>query len=555
MAVIARSFQSPTLVLLAFDWPAGDGRPDFLGFAILRTPGFSGAPESWLPNRIGFNGPKPDQGDFSSKEAPLQKFYWWDARIDTRDRGATFSYRVTPVIGTAGALRLLDGESATIGVRIPEVEEHGITTYFNRAVVSSQAFEKQFPDISTSTLQKAARAWLANGMELAVSEFLGRATGKAVEGAIYHLSDSMWIIPGLKQYGSALSLAYNQTAGDHTSDAAISELVAAGRPKAGFHARTHANIMHNKFLIRVGAADAAEAVLAGSANFTSEGLSAQANVIHAFESPALAGLYLERKRLLDGDPSLAETRAKQRGWSEKIGVGDAKVRVYFPPEAQDGRASLQTIVDAVKNAAHSVLLCAYDPTDKPLLDAVFGAADIGKMMLALVNRVSDTAPSGDPSRADVAAKIEIMNRSAKDHDVAGFQAFKSSDTPTGFAPERVLWPGENPKIMVRVHHKFVVIDAEGDRPIVFTGSANFSANSLHNNDENLLEITECPRLAGIYFAEFLRLFEHYRARMQFDRRKAGDHEAFRLTSDSTWSRKYFVKGSPEAKARIAMVGG
>jgi hypothetical protein len=40
------------------------------------------------------------------------------------------------------------------------------------------------------------------------------------------------------------------------------------------------------------------------------------------------------------------------------------------------------------------------------------------------------------------------------------------------------------------------------------------------NDENLLEITESPRLAGIYLAEFLRLYEHYRARMAFDRRQA-----------------------------------
>ena len=54
--------------------------------------------------------------------------------------------------------------------------------------------------------------------------------------------------------------------------------------------------------------------------------------------------------------------------------------------------------------------------------------------------------------------------------------------------------------MVRVHHKFVVIDAESDHPVVFTGSANFSGNSLHHNDENLLEITDCPRLAGRYMA-------------------------------------------------------
>ena len=87
MAVIVQSYLSPTLVLLAFDWSEAIERKDFLGFAIQRTPGFDGAASSWLPNRIGFEGPKPDQSDFPSDVAPIQKFYWWDARIDTKDRG------------------------------------------------------------------------------------------------------------------------------------------------------------------------------------------------------------------------------------------------------------------------------------------------------------------------------------------------------------------------------------------------------------------------------------------------------------------------------------
>jgi hypothetical protein len=234
MPVIAKSYLSPTLVLLAFDWPNGDERTDFLGFAIERTPGFDGAPRSWLPNRIGFNGPKPDQGDMASNMAPIQKFYWWDARINTKDRATTFTYRIVPVTGASTALQLLDGEAGTIDVTIPEVEEHGITTHFNRAVVSSQAFQKQFPALTTPSQQKAARAWLANGMEQAVPEFLARATGRDIEGAIYHLTDDTWIIPAIKDYGGSVSLAYNQTSEDHTSDSAIQQLVAAGRPDSAF---------------------------------------------------------------------------------------------------------------------------------------------------------------------------------------------------------------------------------------------------------------------------------------------------------------------------------
>src|SRR5262249_12050556 len=142
MPVVVKSYTSPTLVLLAFDWPDGDAKNDFLGFAIERTPGFYGAAKSWLPNRIDFNGPKGDAhgepADAPSNVAPIQKFYWWDARINTADRGTTIVYRVVPVTGPYNALKLVDAEAKTIPVRIPQVVENGITTHFNRAVMSSQ---------------------------------------------------------------------------------------------------------------------------------------------------------------------------------------------------------------------------------------------------------------------------------------------------------------------------------------------------------------------------------------------------------------------------------
>jgi hypothetical protein len=71
MPLVAKSYASPTVVLLAYDWPEGDGRVDFLGFAIERRPGFHAAAASWLPNRIGFNGPQADHSDFLSKDTPM----------------------------------------------------------------------------------------------------------------------------------------------------------------------------------------------------------------------------------------------------------------------------------------------------------------------------------------------------------------------------------------------------------------------------------------------------------------------------------------------------
>ena len=88
---------------------------------------------------------------------------------------------------------------------------------------------------------------------------------------------------------------------------------------------------------------------------------------------------------------------------------------------------------------------------------------------------------------------------------------------------------------------------------MYTGSANLSNNSLYNNDENLMEIVGSRQLADAYLAEFLRLYEHYRARVAFNRFHAGQSSTFKLTSNSDWARKYYRQGSPEFKARVAMV--
>ena len=84
-----------------------------------------------------------------------------------------------------------------------------------------------------------------------------------------------------------------------------------------------------------------------------------------------------------------------------------------------------------------------------------------------------------------------------------------------------------------IHHKFIVIDAETDSPLVYSGSANMSNASQYGNDENLLEIRGSRRIAGIYLAEFMRLYEHYRARALFIRRQQENSmTTFRLDDTS-----------------------
>ncbi|MGY4728540.1 phospholipase D-like domain-containing protein [Burkholderia pyrrocinia] len=588
MTVSVRSYLSPTLVLLAFDWANAQSRNDFLGFAIRRTPGFwsadgkTRAPDSWLPNRLTFDGPAADtQGDAPTDQAPIQKFMWWDARIDPQDRGASFRYDVYPVVGTPDNLQVLDAQVGVCDVVLPAHIEDGIGTWFNRAVVSSQAFAKQVaalglaPHAAPSDAQALKlRTWLANDMEQVFAEMLDPASRAA--SAVYHLTDTLWALPAFEAFGrkhgdASLAIVYDAhtTArkGQPPLPSPNQPAVDALQGLAMLAPRDRTHIMHDKFIVTDAPSNPAPArVLTGSANFTTEGLTEQANVLHAFDSPALAALYNDRAHALAGNPSIAETARLSPGWSAPMTIGSAQVRLAFSPEPAGQRTEIDTIVAAIAAAKHSVSFCLFMPTDAALRDACFAAGDRGLMMFGLVNKINigsatkaDAAQqAGQPLDAATLANLELYHRSRDNHDVIDAEYFSPATVPQGFEPELRQFPGEPAPAYppVVIHHKFIVIDAEGANPVVYTGSANMSRNSEQYNDENLLEIRD-ERIAAIYLAEFLRLYEHYRARALAIGAKqhgagTGTHARLALAPDSSWAKKYYVAGSPEEKARIAL---
>ena len=594
--VIVRAYASPTLVLLALDWPEGKDHPDFLGFAISRSPGYAaGEQDAWLLNKIGFTPPQADSTPQPSNLAPIQKFLWWDSGITTQQRGNTLSYTVTPVLGTSSRdLQLQSGVARTCKVTVPKLVEKGIGTYFNRAVVSSQAFSREFPDPAKEL--EAAMDWLANGLQDAIPDFLKGS--RRVDGAIYHLTDNRWVIPKLKTVRGSRSLVYfwkepskNGKGGDTVNQYAANVLKRAGYD---LYKRTKAAIMHDKFLVRSGNGRPS-AVLMGSANFTPEGLTSQANVLHTFESAALAKLYAARQVALETDPTIPNL-AKTTGWSSPVSVGGAKVRAFFPPEPGKSRVSIDTVTKAVKAAQGSVIFCMFSPTDAALLKGLLDSGDRGKIMFGLLNSISDPSKSKkrlqaiadgqDPGPLSESARIQvdIYHRSRRDHKVLAYDYYSAATAPAGFLPEfstidTSKWsvaPKPKPAKKgskrtfvpaVHIHHKFIVIDAHTKTPTIFTGSANMSNNSTHRNDENLLEISLSAELAQLYLAEFLRLYEHYRARAIWNethtatgkkKAKKGSgvasaHEALVLrTSRDKWVRGAYRRGTPEYRARTVL---
>lgn len=547
-----RSYCSPNLVLLALDWPEGKNYDDFLGFAIMRRPGIAGYAQSWLPNRIGFYGPSKRGLDFPSHKCPIQKFLWWDSRIDLTGRQKSYYYEVTPIRGTPKEPELIKKCTNSLQLTLPNPVTDGIGTYFNRAVVSSQAFSKKFGRKLDDQKFKQALEWLANGIEKVIPEFL--EDSPAAEGAIYHLTDNQWVIPAMVNYNRRLSLVYD--ARDGANDNAVEEL--GKESKVQLLPRTRTKIMHNKFLVRIKNRKPS-ALLMGSANFTTDGLTTQANVLHTFESPELAKIYLERKELLEEDPTIGQI-AREAEWSKTVKVGKSSIRAFFSPEPKPrkrskkkpSRIGIDAVVRAVEHARKSVVFCLFSPTDKPLRDAIFDAGDEGKMMFGLINSISNKKPKGGKDAGSV-AKVDIYHRSRNEKDTFAHSLFPKGEQPLGFWWEVSSIPGKGrKKFPVYIHHKFVLIDAETDNPTIYTGSANLSNASSYSNDENMLEIKGNPELAQTYLCEFLRLYEHYRARVMFQRWHESENDTFRLKGDSGWARKAFTPKTPEYKARVQM---
>ena len=99
-----------------------------------------------------------------------------------------------------------------------------------------------------------------------------------------------------------------------------------------------------------------------------------------------------------------------------------------------------------------------------------------------------------------------------------------------------------------VHTKFRSLSAD---PLVCSGSANFSTNSLRENDENMLLIRGDTRVADIYMTEFDRIFRHFYFRdvaNQIELRGGTATGAF-LAEDDSWTEPDFKPGGFKTRRR------
>ena len=543
--VKVRAYASDGTVLLVMDWDGQDDK-SFVGFAVKRGVSKNDPKAQWIPNRLGFDGPHVSKKDLgiASNLAPIQKNFWYDPFVDKEkdpSRGRTAYYTVYPVLNQDGAAspkpQVQTAAAGTVQVDIPATndEKSEMGTTFNRATTSSQSFVNEFGSGKlTGKDLLDAQTWLADGLEKFVPGMIARYSH--LEGAVYHLTDEVWVLPAVKKHQGFIEFTLDATPasttpakGSGTPPFNLAADYLKGCTGVKLRRRTKVNISHDKVLVGVENNKPVE-VLMGSANFTTEGLSQQANVLHRIRNQELAQLYYDRLNLISQDPD-KKTLAPQAKWSQdvKLKTGGT-ASVFFPPEPAQKSAtpsyrSIQPIVDAIQNAKKGVFFALFDPTDKGLLDAILATAKKpGVPVYGLINRMpkdGSTTPGGP----------ELVTIGKVDKELVGADNLRA-DAPTGFAAERLLPQSGGPAVVV-VHLKAVLVDPGMPNSHLFTGSANISKNSATNNDENILHVQGNRYLEDLYLAEIMRLHAQYRFRYMHNH-AAAKNKVLKLATDNSW---------------------
>ncbi len=520
-----------------------EGAKGLLGFAVRRQDKTENE-DYWLKGFKTFKStdPHPEAGSLvTTREQPIQDFHWGDYTAKPRH---DYSYEVVPLYGTPK--NLSPGPSVTVEVSTQNEDQGKHAVFFNRGVAGSQAFARKFPDVDLAKdPDPQALAWLSRGLEEALLAFIGQAKGKGwgLRAAVYEFN----YLPVLKAFGAAaksgadVKIIYDARPGkDHPvaesqkaiTAAAIQDLVIPRKANPSY-------IAHNKFIVLLKDGEPTE-VWTGSTNITEGGIFGHSNVGHIVRDSQIAQSYIEYWTRLSGDPQAKVLAAANREAApDPVGqLPNPDVRAVFSP-----RPDLKVL----QWYAQEMSAAQQINRDKPsvYLTAAFGVNDLLASVLSKQVGYLRFVMLDKPGKTfDVFSKTKY-------NQIAVGAYLRDSDPVGRWLTERLT--GLNPNVPY-LHTKYLLVDALSNNPLVVSGSANFSDNSTTHNDENMLLIQGNQDVADIYLTEFMRLFDHFKAR-DYDRKRtaAPGSPVFAstyLTEDDSWSKPYYTDGSVEEKARL-----
>lgn len=498
-------------VLLAIDATAA-ARKGLLGFALKR----SNAAENqsyWLKGLKVFKAmvPNPQPGQsYSSLEHPIQSFLWGDYSAKP---GQSYDFVVRPVYGTPQNLSY--GADVAITIKTENEDDGTHAVFFNRGAIASQAFASKFGNkkpLNDQDPKDPVTAWLSRGLVEAALHFINDTRkGETLRVAAYEFSYApiLLALKAARKRGADVIVVYE--AGKETvkgekkpTQATTSNakaIKAAKMPAAMLIKRTKRNaIPHNKFIVRLSNDPRRVAVWTGSTNFTSSGFLGQTNVGHIVRDRAIAKKYIAYWEQLAQDAEWNDLR----DWNEVNDIdpdgAPAKNSIVpiFSPRRSD--SMLQWYADRIGESAGTVMFTAAFGVNATLAPALAKNKPFLRYIL-----MEKPLTGGAEAVLGRNPDVQLANGAA-----LGKQSLRAKipgwTLDEWFKDEgHYRYEGN----VFYIHTKILLCDPLSDDPLVISGSANFSKNSLVNNDENMLLIRGDTRVADIYMTEFDRIFRHF----------------------------------------------
>ena len=433
-------------------------------------------------------------GQASSREHPFQSFQWSDYSAKPEH---DYTYRVIPLYGTPTNLQ----EGSAVSVRIATEPEFGKThsVFFNRGAIASQEYARRFqnksPDGLGSEQKQAAFRWLSRGLFEAFETFVSRANGAnyGLYGAIYEFQwpEALKAVKAVSDTGADVHIIYDGIPSSTGPIEKNEQAIAVAKIKSLSTPRTTGKIMHNKFFVLT-KNHKPVAVWTGSTNLTENGIFGHSNCGHAVENEAIAGEYLNYWNELKGSPASSTERTwmtqnnpnPPNPWNDDLNVvfsprTGLKVLEWYAEIASAHKPHFMTFAFGMHKDFQEV----YEQNDGILRFALMEKEGNGRGL-----------EQGKKDIKRIRALPNVVVAVGKNIVTNSFDR----------------WLAERQKLTAEAHVKFIhtkymLLDPLGEKPVIVTGSANFSEASTNENNENMLVIRNDKRVADIYVGEFMRL--------------------------------------------------
>ena len=475
-------------------------------------------------------------------EHPVQSFLWADY---TAKPNCIYAYRVIPMYGKPKALIARDELATTAVVQTePEIgpDAGGATRhdiYFNRGVIGSQAYSREFPDQDPNPEQpgSAPMKWLSRGLFEALIAFIGRAKNEhyALRCAFYefrYLPVAIALREAVDK-GADVKIVYDAESSYKTENEETLHRASLLQSDIRIPRTVSEGIRHNKFMVLL-EDDQPIAVWTGSTNISDGGIFGHSNVGHIVWDRNVAETYLGYWKNLADNLTPTKLRPKNRN-ATPTPTGktpeNSVVPLFSARDEKDSIKTLQWYADRMDEAKRLVCFTVAFNLDEVFQQVISKENDVLRYIV----------------KDDDLGDGELIGH---DKDVL----FAAGGRFDEGALKNFLGERDNPlNSNDYIHTKILLVDPLSADPLVISGSANFSRPSQRTNDENMLVIRGDTRVADIYFGEFMRVFDHHYARYivrLLQEKGAGDPSAGYLKETAEeWVKPYFNEKSYKAKRR------